>query len=192
MDALFSGHFSDAISLIRQTDLTILLTIILIVPAYWSAIISRNTARRQLRAYVSAGMHHEGIVKDEVSGKWVIKFDYQNEGMTPAYKLSIATNHLLTDESDPTLPPVSKPYEIGMVGPQGEIFDSEVTALTDGDIESLAAGRRHLFFFGIIRYLDVFKRSHFTTFRFFAGGTEPFKGASDPDMTLCSKGNEAS
>ena len=69
---------------------------------------------------------------------------------------------------------------------------SSVTALTDGDIESLAAGRRHLFFFGIIRYLDVFKRSHFTTFRFFAGGTEPFKGASDPDMTLCSKGNEAS
>jgi hypothetical protein len=191
MDWIIAFFMSNILPLIRRIDASVIFTVIVIIPAYWQAIISRRTAKRQLRAYMSVGMSDQGLNKDLATGKWVIKFHYVNDGQTPAYNVTISTSHIFAKDMAQDLPLFSKPYSMGTLGPQDEVIDWEVTELTDSDVELLTNGKHVLLFRGIIRYIDVFKHKRYTKFNFFTGGSEPYNGPSGTDLILCSGGNDA-
>ena len=191
MGQFFSGFVADTWSTFKRVDVVLLLAALALIPAYWSVFISRSTAKRQLRAYVSIGMLNQGLLKDSISGKWVIWYYFENGGATPAYNLTISGNHVLCDNEDMPLSPAPKSWALGVLGPRDQIFDYQVTALTDEQVDTLRTGHRVLIFYGHIRYRDAFKSRRYTNFRLFTGGSEPFKGPVDSDLVLHGEGNDA-
>lgn len=191
MENTFALWLSTGQFLISKIDPTIVLSILLVIPAYWSAMISRNTAKRQLRAYVSIGTDDLRLEKETSLAKWVINFSYKNNGSTPAYYASIATGHILADREDITTPLIRGAYALGTIGPTDRIYDVEETRVSDDDVELLKTGEKVLIFYGRLEYTDAFKKKRCTNFRFFTGGTAPYLDQSNPDMTIYVKGNDS-
>jgi len=191
MDVTFTNWLSAFWTISSKINPAIVATLFLAIPAYWLAIISRKTARQQLRAYISIGSNELDLVKSVRSGKWGIKFSYKNNGATPAYDLSISTAHVFVDREDIDLPSVLSPYALGAMGPTDEITDFEPTELTDDDIELLKSGRKVLIMFGHLKYTDAFKKKRWTNFRFYTGGSAPYAGPTDTALTIYVKGNGA-
>lgn len=191
MRALFTGLFAFLLANIQNLDFNQILTVFLIIPAFWLALISRNTAKRQLRAYVSVGTDDLRLERDKATAKWVVNFSYKNNGITPAYFTTIETGHFLANNEDARLPPAEAPYALGTMGPSVCIHDAELTDLTDADVEALKSGVKTFVFFGQVRYRDAFKKWRQTRFRFFTGGSAPFAGPADSDLTIYVKGNDS-
>lgn len=172
------------------------LTLLLAVPGWMLALISHDTAKRQLRAYVSFGTERTTLDRDNKTGKWIINYDYKNNGVTPAYKFTIATGHFLADNEDAEASRLGAPYSVGALGPSDIVADWETTELTDADVEALRRGSKALIFYGVLKYTDAFKRQRWTRFRYFIGGSVPYAGPTGPDdfdmvVHSNSKGNEA-
>ena len=176
---------------LSHANVSIIISLLLVIPAYWSVAISRKTATRQLRAYISVGVEYFRLERNSSSGKWVINFTYKNNGLTPAYHTSIAFAHSFCDSAKIELPNLAQPYLLGTVGPSDLLTDSEPTNLSDSDVEGLKEGKTVLFLSGVIKYVDAFKARRQTEFCFYTGGLAPFGGPDDPELTVYQRGNDA-
>lgn len=131
--------------------------------------LARDTAQKQLRAYVLAS---EGRVSGlEGNGPMKVKVTLGNFGQTPAESVTVS----MREEWRDGRPPV--PAEPGAM----LIQDGEQAALAPGEKlyieheitpfrQELRQGKATLHATGIVRYVDVFGASHEAAFHFVQGG----------------------
>lgn len=128
--------------------------------------IARDTARRQLRAYVSVAVMGLEVTEDS-SGQLSLVFRTiaRNGGETPAYScrhygtiMAISNDDAINRMS--TAIPIYDPLSVGgSVIHAGEEFTSVMTnnAVLDAQaIRHLKAGKTNLFAFGVTSYVDTF------------------------------------
>jgi len=154
-----------------RSDPIAVLTVALVFFAGYQALLTRDTARRQLRAYI--------VVKDNIvtgmmqvnaegSRKISIATVYTNKGQTPAYDVKIITKLkiLTADEAekfDFKLRPLadSSITTLGQDESANASVVMEVCPKPDFD-EIWAANNKRLFIYGIIEYRDVFGKLRYT------------------------------
>ena len=135
--------------------------------------IARDTAKRQLRAYMEVFETKIGIFPED--GEIIIQLTFQNCGQTPAYKLRLmsegfAAPYPLVEERD--FLPVNHHDWSASVGPGltyscvRRLFADDVSAF----IEEAKARRMCPYIQGVCEYEDGFGVTHETRFRYaFAG-----------------------
>lgn len=156
----------------------------------WTFIETRDTTRRQLRAYIDIG----GVrpVTFGVEKQFLANVSFRNCGETPAY--NITNRHRLFVSSRPYPPDVDslEPMETqseGYLGPGG-------TGSTDagfGDLliaqdtyDRIIAKTVDIILRGEIRYRDAFRRWHVTTYRHILRAKN-----DEAWFEVCETGNEA-
>lgn len=129
-----------------------------------SVLISEDTAKRQLRAYVYLRhMGHYGFDGDKPR----LKVLFRNSGQTPARKLRSVVQGCVRPRDDIAglpCPTFQKEQEgFHLVGPGGE-HDINYTwakgKLSDAQIEGLKNGSLAIFVTGVLEYEDVFGEPH--------------------------------
>lgn len=164
----------------------------------WSAtrklvIGAEDTAKRQLRAYIS--VHGSGISGVEIGHTPVAKIAIKNSGQTPAYdvKVQIALTAVATASDLAAALRKNKAPIVGpvQIGPSGKISPSSImgSAITTAALESLMNHTYTLFVHGRVDYTDIFKRSHWLTFRLFQDGKGVPIGSDR--LLICDEGNDA-
>jgi hypothetical protein len=151
-----------------------------------SVALTRQTAERQLRAYVFV----EKIDPPKRDAPRVFfNVAYKNSGQTPAYDVVVRANtafgpaQLKSPLVDPAKP---RPTASRFILPPGSTHYMQVVPLNlrPEQIAACDAGTHSIYIFGTIRYRDAFKKDRWTNFRYAA----PITGGS-PES--CEAGNEA-
>lgn len=159
-----------------------LVTIILSATGIYQAILSRHTARRQLRAYVflesgglydaSVGEPIQGPPLGYIRGEVTIK----NSGQTPAYDvLHLAQIDLVTGDGERALalPPL-KSAEGNHVPPGGFAYKTVFHAtLGVAEMNAVAQGKAALILHGRITYRDAYGENRLTNYRLGCSGRYP-------------------
>jgi hypothetical protein len=171
------------------TGIIAIFTILLFGAGSWQVCISRDTARRQLRAYVSIEtiyIHNIGIEPPPIQGQgpiqpgpWIYKPDIgpiftitiKNFGQTPAYETSHWT-HICFREfpltSNLVVPPI--PFRPKTTIPPGapiQVIPNMDRPLTSEQITQLKTGTHAVYILGEITYKDAFGEPRYTKFRYF-------------------------
>lgn len=134
---------------------------------------ARDTARRQLRAYVFPIYAH---IRDVRASRPTFVIDIKNFGQTPAYGLRVKT--ALQSGSHPLdtklVPEVQSSIATAQLAPQAALFDEIALnrSLSASEISALAEGSAAIYLFGEIEYFDIYKKKRWTTFRMRLGGPE--------------------
>lgn len=170
-------------------------TFILAVFAGIQLLISRNSARRELRAYVFV---EEVTIKNSIDPvkKPSITMSIKNYGQTPASNM-IAVGTLAVHE----YPLVSKllqgpagkgPISRFSIASNGSVYQeiSLNRTLKPEEVEGLQGGNMAIYLFGNISYADVFKVKRSTNYRFMYNSYTG-KVGTDTAMVACEYGNEA-
>jgi hypothetical protein len=144
----------------------------------------RDTARRQLRAYVFvAQVEIVDVGTDNVNAAVIIR----NRGQTPAYDVTVSTGaNAFNVPGNVTFTPTP-------VGPDSSRFVLGPDGLGRRNISlhSIIGASGALYVWGEILYKDAFGEDQYTRFRhMIGGGTAGWP--SDYLMTVCPEGNEAS
>jgi hypothetical protein len=162
--------------------------------------VMRRTAQRQLRAYVFVDTVYVSNVA-EGDGIPEAHVAIKNFGQTPAYKFVNITGFAIDN-----YPP---PAAIELTVPNSEFNElitrtnlgptqSEVSitnwgpgkrVISDGERKALADGKRIIFVYGEIRYVDAFGNPKWTKYRFMIGGPVGIRG--NGQMAGCPEGNDA-
>jgi hypothetical protein len=145
---------------------------------------AKDTAQRQLRAYVSlepTALHGFGVVNC-TEAHYILR----NTGQTPAkdvrvysgifvlpYKTPFPFPHILKEPvaSRTTLFPGQ--HHNGFKPHERRLTDSEVTAILDGT-------KTRLFYVGIVEYTDVFEANRWTKFCYSVGGAKLISAIKTP------------
>jgi hypothetical protein len=167
----------------RQTKLSylglgaLLLTLLAVSAAAIVAVralrLARDTARRELRAYVFPIYAH---IRDVRASRPTFVIDVKNFGQTPAYGLRMKT--ALQSGSHPLdtklVPEVQNSIATAQLAPQATLFDEIALnhSLSANEISALAEGSAAIYLFGEIEYFDIYKKKRWTTFRMRLGGPE--------------------
>jgi hypothetical protein len=132
----------------------------------YQAWIAKDTAKRQLRAYISVP---EAYVKYARNGArpdgWIA---ISNAGQTPAYQVQLDSETRILDY--PLITSftflTNHHYEIGNLGPQSKLSPSQIgdEDLPADEFAELKNGQRRIFLYGTITYKDVFKKQHYTNY----------------------------
>ena len=167
---------------------TLLLTIKSTNAAIQANRIARESAERQLRAYVCVTVVRLRFYGHRVRATTVVT----NHGTTPAYALRTQSGLMLAPF------PSDTPFEgwndsaedesVAIVGPEQPSEDFNEIAITNDQHDALRAGDMALYAFGEYRYRDAFKRDRFIKYRFMVGGDTGFNTET---MSACKEGNEA-
>jgi hypothetical protein len=165
--------------------------------ATWLAM--RDTARRQLRAYVfvsRANISNATEGNGPVQSRVVIK----NFGQTPAYKV-VNINGFAFDQypPPPTLNLTIADHEFGTAGrSRSDLGPTQSEGMTEtlrrpplnaAERAALMNGGLVMYVYGEIRYLDAFGRKQRTRYRFMMGG--PVGTQPGGALVACEDGNEA-
>lgn len=183
------------------TGLLVLATILLILVGaiqYW---LSRDTARRQLRAYVG---FESG--KIWIGAKWgpspVAHIQLKNFGLTPATDVIHRAAMVVTNPAEPSLNPlVARPTEgVMVVSPAQPVYKrvqlldaaEKVRAMTEDERTSLNRGK-HILVYGLVTYRDAFGKRRTTRYRLLHSSFIPFTDTTDEgvDLAYCADGNDA-
>lgn len=155
--------------------------------------VTREIGERQLRAYV--GVIGISILYTDTEWMPNVRINYKNSGQTPAYRL---TNRARCYFSwDKKIPDpnhhLDEPEERGMDLHPG---DDRVTTKQifrkqwDNNKDDLVSGKKILYVFGKISYVDAFNKSHYTNYMFRMLVDDA--GINDGDMfVLCDTGNDS-
>jgi hypothetical protein len=156
------------------------------------AAIAKDTAKRQLRAYVVV---KAGRLENVAAGgrpKAVVTI--KNFGQTPAYN-SRQSSVMGFDRFPPMLePPAESPADRALpdhpLGPGGEMYAnaSMQRALQQVQIDDIPRGEFALSVVGKILYVDAFGHEQTTRYRLFCGGAQ---GINDGQMSATEHGNSA-
>ena len=140
----------------------------------WTLVVTRSTARRQLRAYISVEPKTLNTFgQPNGTFKMAVTIHMKNGGNTPAYKCVHGGNIVvLTPEKErPFFLQSEDRQRLGEPSPsvihsdqvsEGIIDGSEI--FTKADFDEVAAGKRALFVFGAVEYVDTFGKSQRTEF----------------------------
>jgi hypothetical protein len=136
-----------------------------------SVTISRETAKRQLRAYIEVIVGDAMWQEREKGYRFGALPIVRNSGQTPAYKLRFVAKAAILPLDLP------KDYFLSEVGDEvGETILGINQPMTmhakvddfvhDGDVQSIKDGDREkcLYAWGVVRYVDCFGDAHFTRF----------------------------
>lgn len=161
--------------------------------------LSRDTAQRQLRAYI--GMHEQEVAPLTAGQPLRLVMNFRNVGMTPAYDVRIALS-VRTVQRDETVD-FDVPISTDGFGSrttliQGRDLKVDLSTLPNGnfrqpDIDALESGIWIMFVFGCIRYTDAFGQDHVTNFRlcYDTGNTSGPRLAPRRYFFHCQQGNDA-
>jgi hypothetical protein len=154
------------------TKWLVIATAILGIAAFWQVAITRNTARRQLRAYLLIdGIEFARPTTDNADNEpWLVHIMYKNWGQTPAFETVITSEIEIgaaKEEDRPLL--LSKKAETSPVHviPPGHRHTLRRLGLSHGLAQFHAnrmAGTR-AYAWGRIDYVDIFGKRHFTRFQ---------------------------
>ena len=158
----------------------------------WQALAARDTARRQLRAYISVWPG----VTPHLDSDWTdATIVVKNQGLTPAFALDHAITLLMIDYPELPLADVMGAADkmFGrksfVLAPGTEITLPLRTVLSDDEKHETEDGtHKRLCAIGEIRYADAFGKRHFTRFCFAYGGASIIASGQ---MQMAEKGNEA-
>ncbi len=142
--------------------------------------ISRDTSRRQLRAYLFTS----GASFERIEGGFILTVELRNSGQTPAFKVFHMSQSFVDDY------PVSSPPEFLQpgnthgtpVGPGESFFCAQrlLGPKPDAILAKVLGGTCGLYIQGVVNYEDCFGAQHRTQFRYVFGG----KFAQSGGMTL--------
>jgi hypothetical protein len=171
---------------------TIAIAILAVAAAFGSNRIARESAERQLRAYVNPSATR---ITMSANGFITVKLTYKNSGQTPAYNFVANTLVTITPQppsssfESPERPEPSQSASRGTVGSNSHVeremkFPNPLTIEYQNDI---AAGKAAIYAYGRITYDDIYGKGHTTRFRYIYMG--PWGGQHG--MQICGDGNEA-
>jgi len=158
-------------------------TVVLAAIGMVQAGISRESARQQLRAYISVEAREVAIPRMTDSNRYEFHLVMKNSGLTPAYAVTQASwaglrPHPLPDGTVFPLPTDTKPASGGVVNPrqEREFVATAEAQLSATDIDAKDAGIMALYLYTRVDYKDAFGRPRYTTFgqRIARGGGHPF------------------
>jgi hypothetical protein len=151
----------------------LLLTLLALSVAVRALRLARDTAKRELRAYVFPIYAH---IRDVRASRPTFVIDVKNFGQTPAYGLRM--NTALQSGSHPLdkqlVPEIQSSIATAQLAPQAALFDEIALnhSLSANEIGALAEGSAAIYLFGEIEYFDIYKKKRWTTFRMRLGGPE--------------------
>jgi hypothetical protein len=162
---------------------------------------SRETAERQLRAYVFVS---SAAVMNVVEGDGIPEAQVviKNFGQTPAYGFVNITGFAANIYPPPkslrlTVPDdeFSKPIARSILGPtQAETsttdWQEKRRPLTQDEKTAFTQGKAVIYVYGEIRYVDTFGRPQWTKYRYMMGGPVGIRAGGR--LAPCEEGNEAS
>lgn len=160
----------------------------------WTLIETRETARRELRAYlfvdtsniiIGARPHNKGRVISIIAVK--------NSGSTPAHRVSHWSEVKIAEiaqEGEMNAPSPLVAMSQSTIPPGGGIT-ADRSIEKPGRIETahIKTGLAAIFIFGAIEYFDVFDRPHRTNYRLHFTGMWPVPDGTV--MRFCTEGNDA-
>lgn len=154
--------------------------------------IAKDTARKQLRAYVSNSTV-EFLIND-TSDKAYGVIRYKNTGQTPAFDFKSTYRIEILD------PRVSNAFAIdkavffgnqakGILGKDGEFYSETARIdLSNSIIHDIKQGYLAVFVYGVCDYKDIYGKVRKTEFR--RGWGNHFRNMHTIDMAICTEGNE--
>jgi hypothetical protein len=155
--------------------------------AWWTVKVMRDTAKRELRAYVY--VDEAKIVDFDNDKKATVRLKLKNSGRTPAYDLAQVAARVTRPLGDQSpFPTIDGPTEDGsntIVNPDG-IFVVPVKFDYDPlQMVAIRNGAVNFYVFGTIWYKDAFDRPQQATFRmiYHVGGGD--------ELGFCAEGNKA-
>lgn len=181
---------------VRLSLFVSLLTLLGTIFVGWTLMETRNTSRRELRAYVFA--ENSGVyaltkqVPRSENGKVGSTVVVRNSGQTPAYDVihwSMLALHAVVNERELVIPPLETLHRT--VVPPGGILKAERRLsihLTRDQQASLKTGAMALYVYGRIEYTDAFGTRRYTDYRLAWAGWPLTDNIS---MTFCPEGNSA-
>jgi hypothetical protein len=150
---------------------------------------SRNNSEKQLRAYV--GIDSEDVLSypENSTERMLARFKIENFGKTPAYEFTYWLNHQVFSASEATFDNVPAPNPVYSALNPRAITHIHVNLTeeewTDAE-KRMADNDSSFYFWGEIRYNDVFGIPHWNRFRFRTEeGIRPFY-----TIRLCDVGND--
>ncbi len=158
--------------------------------------IARDTAKRQLRAYITTENHQ--VVNFGAGLKYSHICQLHNRGQTPAYDVRIWSRPvcIVAAEAFPQWAKIRKCGEIdqskAVLGPGQWVthHNASTAPLTQDSYIGLCSGDLVIIWGGLVTYRDAFGKRHATTFKYaFTGDGTYISG--NCDMTACSRGNMA-
>ncbi len=148
--------------------------------------IARDTAKRELRAYITVASAQFGDLV--VNGKTPVLIMLKNTGQTPAYNLRTLSNTTLhyagkvLTFSEPTFDDIG----VGMMGANGETeLNSESVALTMQHVMGLETGILSFYAMARVRYEDTFGDIHTLSITY-----ESIRPVAQGKFRPCAYGNE--
>jgi hypothetical protein len=146
---------------------------------FWQVTISRNTAKRQLRAYVviEGGVVVKATVKD--SPGFYLHIELKNAGLTPGYEF--ATWHR-AQICDLTKPPKFirtgglTGQNFSIIGPGSGANLDWYGVFADSDLAAIRTRSKGIFAWGNADYVDTFGTKRHFTFRCMMTGHEDHQG----------------
>lgn len=149
---------------------------------------AERTARVQLRAYIGVTDAEITIVDD------IIKFSvfYTNCGQTPAINVIVKTEEFIQDTNKAVENILFKtPFNSGSVsnGTKHSLTGNIDSNLWIEYRERIENGSVMLMIVGNIYYEDIFKKHHYTNYRFFMGGRVGTRAL--PSLAYSDKGNDS-
>lgn len=139
------------------SGLSSILVLIAIGLAYQANSIARDTAKRQLRAYIT----FDSIVKVETEDGWKIQAQWKNTGQTPAMKAigSLRWDHFASGiPSDFSYPPsrMEMPFGTQAIGPGQSIYTLTENRIRESDLQRVANGESRIIIWGWVEFSDCF------------------------------------
>ncbi len=149
------------------------LTLLLFVIGGLQLEISRRTARRQLRAYVSNTPR--AVFFFEVGKCPQVRSDIRNHGQTPAFDVGHTFEvavFLVTPGQTPVLPAPTRVIDTSTTLFPGDMWTwfTGANPLTQGDIDAMRRGEACLYLWGDTSYRDAFQRKRSTHFCVYVTG----------------------
>lgn len=155
---------ADAAQLAAYLNLASIATVLIaLYLAFRSNWIARDTAKRQLRAYLTVDEFIWNIDK----GDYKVQISFVNRGQTPAYNVDASANWIALDAPMPhdfVFSAGNAHVEDGpaVIGPNQNIFGVCDIPLGEHTMLDAAAGAKHVYVWGHVSYTDAFASERLT------------------------------
>lgn len=176
----------DWIDIATLTVLTLTLTFVVIytIITGYMASISKDTARRQLRAYVHVLAGQIRLVNINQEGMGLdIGIELRNSGQTPAYDFSTWIEQPVVQVSDAVPFTIEKPMSdrdgFSITAPGGSVNLRFVIPISEDDLSAIRQGEKKVFVWGGTNYTDAFGDERYTRFRMINGPIYSLNKAGD-------------
>lgn len=146
-------------------------TALLAGAAFWQVAITRNSAQRQLRAYIFVKATTAVVANGKTRCEAVVK----NSGQTPAYSVRDRVEVWIDTYPDAASPPVlssgDNEHPI-CIGPTGEVVVWNDVDVSPADLKEIRAERKAVWMIAEVTYVDTFGKKWKTEVKTFTTGRD--------------------